>query len=41
MKSEEVSFKGNAFDFSVSYDAIDKSETLNIQKHLMVENNIT
>ena len=36
VESEEVSFKGNIFDFSIDYDAIDKSEVLNIHKYLMV-----
>ena len=38
--SEEISFKGNVYDFSVDYSAIDKSKVLNIHKYLMIENNI-
>ena len=34
-----MSFKGNKYDFSVDYNAIDKSDRLNIHKHLMVKNN--
>ena len=37
---EKVSLKGNVYDFSVDYNAIDKSDILNIHKHLMVKNNI-
>ena len=33
--SEEVSLKRNLCDFSVDYDAIDKSNILNIHKYLM------
>ena len=33
-----MSFKGNKYDFSVDYNAIDKSDRLNIHKHLMVKN---
>ena len=29
---EEVSFKGSGYDFSVDYNAIDKSNILNIHK---------
>ena len=36
VESEEVSFKGNIYDFSIDYDVIDKSEILNIHKYLMV-----
>ena len=36
----EVSFKGNVYDFSVDYNAIDKSDILNIHKYLLVRNNI-
>ena len=28
------------YDFSVDYDAIDESDILNIQKNLMVKNNV-
>ena len=38
--SEEVSLKGNVYDFSVDYDSIDKSDILNIHKYLMTKNNI-
>ena len=30
--SEEVSLKGNVYDFSVDYNAIDRSSILNIHK---------
>ena len=36
----EISFKGNVYDFSVDYSAIDKSNILNIHKYLMIKNNI-
>ena len=39
-ESKEVSLYGNAFDFSVDYNSFDKSVILNIQKYLMIENNI-
>ena len=29
---KEVSFKGNVYDFSVKYNAVDKSNILNIHK---------
>ena len=38
--TEEVSFKGNVYDFSVDYDAINKSNILNIHKYLMIKNSI-
>ena len=38
--SGEVSLKGNMYDLSVEYNAIDKSDILNIPKYLMVKNNI-
>ena len=38
--SEEVSFKGNVYDFSVDYGAIDKSNILNIHKYLTIKNSI-
>ena len=38
--AEEVSLKGNVYDLSVDYNTIDKSDILNIHKHLMVKNNI-
>ena len=31
-------WKGNVYNFSVDYDAIDKSERLNIHKYLMLRN---
>ena len=36
----EVSLKGNVFDFSFDYNAINKSSILNIHKYLMGKNNI-
>ena len=36
----EVSSKRNVYGFSVDYDAIDKSNILNIHKYLMIKNNI-
>ena len=38
--SKEVSLKGNEYDFSVDYNAIDKSDMSNIHKYLTVKNNI-
>ena len=38
--SEEVLFKVNAYDFSVDYNSIDKSDILNFRKCLMVKNNL-
>ena len=38
--SGEVSLKGNGYEFSVGCNNIDKSDILNIQKYLMVKNNI-
>ena len=38
MESKEVSLIGNMYDFSVYYNAIDKSRILNIHKYLMVNN---
>ena len=35
--AEEISLKGNVYDFSVDYNSIDKSD---IHKYLMVQNNI-
>ena len=40
IESREVYLKGNVFNFSVDYNAIDKSDILNIHKYLMVKNNI-
>ena len=39
-ESRAVSLKENAYDFSVDYNAINKSDILNIYKCLMVKNNI-
>ena len=39
-ESREVSLKGNVYDYSVGYNAIDKSDILKIHKYLMVKNNI-
>ena len=36
----EVSLNGNVYDFSVDYNSFDKSDILNIHKHLMTKNNI-
>ena len=38
--SKEVSLKGNLYYFSSDYDAIDKSDILNIHEYLMFNNNI-
>ena len=35
VESKEVSFNGNVYDFSVDYDAIDKSEILDIHQYLV------
>ena len=40
VESEEVSLKENFYNFSVDYDAINKSGILIIHKYLMVKNNI-
>ena len=37
---EEVLFKRNVYDFSADYDAIDKSDILNICMHLTIKNKI-
>ena len=39
-ESREVSLKGNVYDFSVDYNTIDKYDSLNIHKYLMVRNNM-
>ena len=39
-ESREVSLKGNVYDFSIDYNAVDKSDILNIHKYLFVKNNI-
>ena len=38
--TEEVSFEENVYDFSVDYDATNKSNILNIHKYLMNKNSI-
>ena len=38
--SEEVSLKGNMYNFSIDYGSIDKPDILNIHKYLMSKNNI-
>ena len=38
MESKQVSLIGSMYDFSVYYNAIDKSWILNIHKYLMVNN---
>ena len=40
METEKVSLKGNVYDFSVDYDATDKSDILKFHKHLKIKNNI-
>ena len=40
VEAEEVSLKGNVYNFSVNYDDIDKSEILNFHKYLMFKNNV-
>ena len=40
VESRDVSLKGNAYYFSVDYNAFDKSDALNICKYLMVKNNM-
>ena len=40
VKSREVSLKGNVHDVSVDYNVIDESDILNIDKYLMVKNNM-
>ena len=37
-ESGEVPLKGHLYDFSVDYDAIDKSDMLNIHKSFMLKN---
>ena len=39
-KSREVYLNGKVYDFSVDYNSVDKSDTLNIHKYLMTKNNI-
>ena len=38
-ESSKLFLEENVFDFSVDYNAIDKSDTLDIHKYLMVKNN--
>ena len=38
-ESREVPWNGNVYDFSVDYNSIDKTDILNIHKHLMIKNN--
>ena len=38
--SRELSLNGNVYDFSVDYNSIDRSDTLNIQNYLMTKNSI-
>ena len=38
--AELISFKGNVYGFSIDYNAIDKFDILDIQKYLIVKNNI-
>ena len=40
VEAEEVSLKGNVYDFLVDYDAIDKSDILKIHMFLLFKNNI-
>ena len=39
-ESREVSLNGSVYDFWVDYNSIDKSDRLNINKHLMTKTNI-
>ena len=39
-ESREVSLKGSVHDFSIDYNAIDKSDMLNIYENLMVKDDI-
>ena len=40
VEEEELSLKENLYDFSVDYEAINKSDILNIHKHLINKNGI-
>ena len=40
VEAEEVSLKGNMYDFADDYGAIDKSDILDMHKHSMVKNYI-
>ena len=37
---QEVSLKGSKYEFSVDYEAINKSNILSIHKYLIIKNNI-
>ena len=39
-KSGEVSFEGNVYDFLAYYNAVNKSDILNIHMYLMDKNQI-
>ena len=39
-ESREISLNENVYDFSVDYNSIDKSDILNINKHIMITNNM-
>ena len=39
-ESREVSLSGNAYDFSVNCNSVDKSDILKIHKYLMTKNNV-
>ena len=36
-ESREVSLNGNAYDFPIDYNHVDKSDMLNMHKHLMIK----
>ena len=40
LSPDKYLWEENVYDFSVDYNAIDKSDILGIHKHLMVKNNI-
>ena len=40
IEPREVSLNGNMYDFLLHYNSTDKSDILNIHKHLMYKNNI-
>ena len=40
LASQEVSLKGNVYNYPADYEAIEKPNILNIDKHLMIKNNI-
>ena len=37
---KEIYLKKNAYDFSVVYNSVDKSNILNIHKYLMIKNSV-